>query len=201
MDTQPQKNQSTFFRFPRLSEYAEAFGQMMRELKNIGASPGEIIGLLKGETDPPEATALPVEPVPPEAPKTLEEIAAGFEKLADDYEVLAGELETCLKNSIGAAYGKNFPYTAYKIASKLGIYSIYGRPHAHAVSAILNNNIRIGKEHMEERLLFSSEYFDVWYTRYDGYAMNCVADWIARNGLPYDIDGFYYTYHVRYCKN
>jgi hypothetical protein len=97
-----------------------------------------------------------------------------------------------------AAYASRGMYTATQIASKLGIFSTQGRPHAHAVSAILKHNIYIGEEHTETLVLFETADFTVYYTRYDGYALERVQSWVNANGMPSEVDGAYYTYWVQY---
>lgn len=173
--TQEQPQTSTFY-FPRLSEYADAFSRIMRELKNIGASPGQIIGLLKNDGRPP-----------------------------DDSGADAAQLELELDFSIGIPVTPPVSvsqhrqlYTARQIARRLGVYSMYGRPHAHAISAILNNNLFIDDEHFEEQILFETGNVTVFYTRYDEYALGQVRDWLSSNDLPYEVDGYCYTYHIRY---
>jgi len=89
-------------------------------------------------------------------------------------------------------------YTATQIARKLGLYSAYDRPHAHAVSAILNHNLYIGEAHREDHILFETRDFTVYCARYDEYALGRVLEWVKNNGLPGFVDGLYYTYHVRY---
>ena len=88
-------------------------------------------------------------------------------------------------------------YTAKKIATMLGIYSIYGLPHAHAVSCILNENIFIGDEHRTV-LTAGFDDFIVVSVRYDNYAVEAVRNWIKANGKPGEVDGFYRTYYLVY---
>lgn len=172
MGNYPQdRKQNAFTLIPSLSEFAEAAKTIIRELYDIGASPGEIIGLLRGDREPPDSSG------------TLEPEDSSFEPYDfEPYEPVKHR------------------YTAYQIARELGIYSIYGRPHAHAVSAILNYNILIEPEHTEERMLFETSNIDVYYTLYDWHALEQAQKWVEGNGYPYEIDGFSYTYHVLYGK-
>jgi len=92
-------------------------------------------------------------------------------------------------------------YTATQIARKTGLYSMYGYPHAHAVSAILNHNICIGDEHKVELILFETENITVYFTRYDEYALERLRDWVSINGQPDEVDGACYTYYIRYKRD
>jgi hypothetical protein len=89
-------------------------------------------------------------------------------------------------------------YTATQIAGSLGLYSMNGYPHAHAVSAILNNNLFIGEEHRAELILFETANLTVYFTRYDKYALERVRNWVETNGLPDEVDGACYTYYIFY---
>ena len=88
-------------------------------------------------------------------------------------------------------------YTAKKIATKLGIYSLYGKPHAHAVSCILNENMRIGDEHRTV-LTAGFDDFIVVSVRYDDYAVEALRNWLKANGYPGVVDGFYRNYYIRH---
>ena len=100
----------------------------------------------------------------------------------------------------GGMAGTQTMYTATQIAGLLGLYSMYGLPHAHAVSAILNHNLFIGEEHKAELVLFETTDFTVYFTRYDGYALERVRDWLEINGLPDEVDGTCYTYYIFYRR-
>ena len=90
-------------------------------------------------------------------------------------------------------------YTASQIARTFGIYSLYGRPHALAVSCLLNENIFISDEH---KISVSSncENGIAGGFRYDEYALDKVSNWLAEYGYPNEIYGFYRTYHVLYSS-
>lgn len=170
---QPQNN---IFYIPRLSEYADAISRVMHELKNIGASPEQIISLLKGDGRPPGNT-------------DTDEM-----KVEVDIEM---EVDIPAVPASPVKYPRRM-YTAYQIARELGIYSMYGRPHAHAVSAVLNNMLSLDDEHYEERLLFETGNVTVTYAVYDKYALERVRKWLFANNLPTDVEGYCYTYHFLY---
>lgn len=171
-----ERTQTTVFQIPRISEYADAITQIMRELKNIGASPGEIISLLKPDNKPLDSNS---------DNETSLELEVDI-----DIDIL----------TVPAAPAKppRKLITAQKIARTLGIYSIYGLPHAHAVSVILNHNIILDDDQYEDRVLFETNNIIVYYTLYDESVIDQVADWIEAHGMPYEIDGRYYTYYVLY---
>lgn len=173
-DTEHNNNQNTVLPIPQLSEFVDAARLIIRELKDAGASPGEIIDFLKGTSQLPDA------------PQTVE--------IEVELEVIPEVIEQDVKIYKPAKH----TYTARQIARKLGLYSMYGKPHAHAVSAILNNNLCIGNEHKDVRILFVTEELVVYYTLYDAHAVVCAQKWVQSNDYPYEVDGFYYTYHVRY---
>jgi Rha family phage regulatory protein len=88
-------------------------------------------------------------------------------------------------------------YTAKQIAALLGVYSLYGNPHAHAVSCILNENIFIGEEHKTVSTADLGWCISL-STRYDDYAMQAVRSWLAEHGRPGEICGLFRVYHVLY---
>lgn len=89
-------------------------------------------------------------------------------------------------------------YTAREIAEECGIYSLYGRSHAHAVACILNENILIGESH---KRVVSADYdgYTGVSVQYDDYALREVLQWLIDCDLPDDIYGYDRTYHVQYC--
>jgi Rha family phage regulatory protein len=103
--------------------------------------------------------------------------------------------------SVGADDLTDVPqtYTAKQIAKMLGVYSLYGNPHSHAISCILNENIVIGEEH---RAVVTEDYgYCIGVRiRYDEYAVQAVRDWLAENGYPGEIPGYFRNYHVLYKK-
>ena len=145
-----------------IGKYADAAKLIIRELKEAGAAPHQIIDFLEG---------------------LYESFGVSF--APDPDFMLEGKPE-------------KQTYSATQIARKIGAYSENGRPHAHAVSAILNHNLYIGQEHKQTAVLFETGDFIVFYTRYDEYALARVMDWVADHGLPDFVDGQFYTYTIRY---
>ena len=88
-------------------------------------------------------------------------------------------------------------YTAAQIAKLFGIYSMYGNPHAQAVSCILNENIFISKEH---KFKVSANYENgiIGGFRYDEHALKKLGNWLHEHNYPREIYGFDRTYHVIY---
>lgn len=88
-------------------------------------------------------------------------------------------------------------YTAKQIAKMHGIYSITGKPHSQAVSAILNENLFIGEKHKTVMTMDYGDYI-VASVRYDSHAAQAVKDWITEYDFPSEIYGFDRTYRVIY---
>jgi Rha family phage regulatory protein len=90
-------------------------------------------------------------------------------------------------------------YTALQIAWLCGVYSLYGNPHAHAVSCIINENLFISDKH---RYATSDNYASgiTGGMRYDEYALESVKQWIADCKYPREIYSDIRTYHVVYRK-
>jgi len=88
-------------------------------------------------------------------------------------------------------------YRAGEIAERLGINSLYGKPHAQAVACILNENIFIGAEH---KRVETDTYGDCTSVRvlYDEDAFFDVMQWLIDNDWPEEIYGFGRTYHVQH---
>ena len=91
-------------------------------------------------------------------------------------------------------------YTPLQIAYLCGVYSIYGNPHAHAISCILNDHLHIAGEHkfptIPEFLYGIQTSF-----RYDEHALNAVKDWLSEHRYPSGVQSYGRTYHVVYRKN
>jgi Rha family phage regulatory protein len=85
------------------------------------------------------------------------------------------------------------PYGVTEIARSIGIYSDTGRPHGHAVAAIIEK-MKLGNEHME-CVPFGLVGIMM---RYDDYTLNAVADWLKANGFPHDIPYLNFEYHIHY---
>jgi Rha family phage regulatory protein len=92
-----------------------------------------------------------------------------------------------------------YTYTATQIAHIYGMYSMYGNPHAQAVSCLLNENIFISKDH---KINVSANYETgiIGGFRYDEYALERVGNWLADYNYPGEIYGFDRTYHILYSK-
>jgi Rha family phage regulatory protein len=88
-------------------------------------------------------------------------------------------------------------YSATEIAVECGIYSLSGRPHAQAVSCILNENVFIGAEHKRVETADYGDHIGV-SVRYDKYALRDTLQWIVDNELPEEVYGFERTFHVQY---
>lgn len=84
-------------------------------------------------------------------------------------------------------------YTATELAIECGIYSLFGNPHPHAVSCILNENIFIGEPHKRT----VNDHYGL-SVQYDLHAKIALMEWLVENRLPLDIYGFERTYHVQY---
>lgn len=105
-------------------------------------------------------------------------------------------------------------YTALQIAWLCGVYSLYGNPHAHAVSCIINENLFISDKHKHA---VSDNYMSgitgPWSAalrptragfpgmRYDEYALEAVKEWLEACNYPREIYSDNRTYHVVYRKN
>ena len=99
---------------------------------------------------------------------------------------------------IKVADGGNTPsfYTVTEIAEVNGIYSESGRPHGHAVAAI------ISKLNIRESQMVVVPYGLVGVTyRYDFDVISAVGDWIIKNGYPNEVPHFNFDYHIYYKRN
>jgi len=90
-------------------------------------------------------------------------------------------------------------YTPLQIAYVCGVYSMYGNPHAHAVSCILNEHLYIDNPH---KFAVSDNYMSgvTGGFRYDEYALQAVNDWLMDCNYPSNIYSDSRTYHVVYRK-
>lgn len=90
-------------------------------------------------------------------------------------------------------------YSASQIAWICGMFSLYGNPHASAVSCIINENLLIGSGH---KFAVSENYIDGVANsfRYDDYALEEVKIWLESYKYPNSIYGISRTYHVIYRK-
>ena len=121
--------------------------------------------------------------------------------LKNTYEPLGITVDAGIGIGIGIGGDANEPaqrwYRASDIAERLGINSLYGKPHAQAVACILNENICIGAEH---KRVETEEYLDHTSIRvlYDDDALFEVMRWVIDNDWPEEIYGFGRTYYVRH---
>ncbi|GHV10534.1 hypothetical protein FACS1894219_00130 [Clostridia bacterium] len=85
-------------------------------------------------------------------------------------------------------------YSAGVIAHALGVYSLYGNPHAHAVAAIIDKlDMNIGG-HIEV-----APYGLVGFSvRYDITIAEAVEDWLIAHGKPLNIPYNGFEYHICY---
>ncbi|GHV10099.1 hypothetical protein FACS1894217_15350 [Clostridia bacterium] len=91
------------------------------------------------------------------------------------------------------SYEGKYHWTATDIAAVLKVLSDSGRPHGHAIGAIIEK-LRIADEHVAV-----VPYGMVGVTfRYDDYVLGAVADWLIENELPYHIPHLYFEYHIHY---
>ena len=90
-------------------------------------------------------------------------------------------------------------YTPLQIAYICGVYSMYGNPHAHAVSCILNEHLCIDSRH---KFAVADNYMSgiTGSFRYDEYALKAVKDWLTDCNYPSDVYSDSRTYHVVYRK-
>ena len=83
--------------------------------------------------------------------------------------------------------------TAGGIARIIGIYSMSGKPHGHAVAAIIEK-LNIAPKHITV-----IPYGLVGISmRYDQYVLDAVRGWIADNHRPYSVPHLNFEYHIRY---
>jgi len=87
-------------------------------------------------------------------------------------------------------------YTALQIAYICGMYSLYGNPHAQAVSCIISENLFLNKH----KLSVSDNYHTglMGGFRYDEHVLQEVKDWLAECNYPSAVYGVERTYHVVY---
>jgi Rha family phage regulatory protein len=87
-------------------------------------------------------------------------------------------------------------YSPFQMAVKLGIFSMYGRPHAHAIGAILRK-LNISPEH---KIITPARYGDHIgiVLRYDEFAFDELRNWLINNDFPYEFQSDYCVFHLRY---
>ena len=84
-------------------------------------------------------------------------------------------------------------YTATEIANLVSVYSSTGRPHAHAVSAIISKL----ENHARHTMVIPYGLVGVNF-RYDSHILAAVREWLAANGYPYVVPYQGFEYHIYY---
>ena len=88
-------------------------------------------------------------------------------------------------------------YNVTEIAAKVGVYSASGRPHGHAVSAIiagLDNRAFMGHAMVIPYGLVGATF------RYDSFIVEAVRNWLAENKFPHIVPYLDFDYHVYYHR-
>jgi Rha family phage regulatory protein len=86
-------------------------------------------------------------------------------------------------------------FSATEIANLIGIYSSTGRPHAHAVSAIISKI----DNHAKHTLAIPYGLVGVNF-RYDHDLLTAVREWLATNNYPYVVPYQGFEYRIHYTK-
>jgi Rha family phage regulatory protein len=87
-------------------------------------------------------------------------------------------------------------FTVTEIAAMLGVYSDTGRPHGHAVSAIISKM----DNHAQHAIVVP--YGLVGITRrYDSAVYEWVLNWLTANKYPAVVPYIGFDYHIRYTRN
>jgi len=107
--------------------------------------------------------------------------------LRNVYEPLGIEVQT-----EGDYYGY---FTATEIASLLSIYSYTGRPHGHAVAAIISKL----ENYTHHTMVIPYGLVGVTF-RYDSHILGEVRDWIADNNNPLLVPHQDFDYHIYYTR-
>jgi Rha family phage regulatory protein len=98
--------------------------------------------------------------------------------------------------SVGEYNANSNYYTPTVIAAALSMFSYSGRPHSHAVSAIIDKLDFDPSGHIE-----IAPYGLVGFSvRYDAVIAQAVADWLERRGFPRNIPHRNFEYHVSYNR-
>ena len=84
-------------------------------------------------------------------------------------------------------------YSATEIAEITGVYSETGRPHSHAVAAIISKLDNLAGHTM------AVPYGMVGVMlRYDSHVVDAVDDWLESNGYPRTVSYLDFQYHIHY---
>jgi Rha family phage regulatory protein len=95
--------------------------------------------------------------------------------------------------SVAAHSASDNYMTATDIAAMLGIFSESGRPHGHAVSAIIEK-LGVTPEHIE---IVPYGLIGI-FLRYDSEVLEAVDDWIVENNYPGEVPHLGFEYHIYY---
>jgi Rha family phage regulatory protein len=86
-------------------------------------------------------------------------------------------------------------FSVTEIAKMLGIYSDTGRPHGHAVSAIIS---KLESHNPAQHAIVVPYGLVGVVTRYDWHIVDAVCDWINENGKPDEVPYLGFRYHINY---
>jgi Rha family phage regulatory protein len=86
-------------------------------------------------------------------------------------------------------------FTVTAIAAQLGIYSDTGRPHGHAVSAIISKL----ENHANHAVAVPYGLVGVTF-RYDSHIVEAVRNWITENNSPREVPHQGFDYHIYYDR-
>jgi hypothetical protein len=86
-------------------------------------------------------------------------------------------------------------FTVTEIAKELGVYSDTGRPHGHAVSAIISKLDNYARHTMVIPYGLVGATF-----RYDSFIVESVREWLAKNKYPSTVPYLGFDYHIRYSS-
>lgn len=126
----------------------------------------------------------------------LKRTGASTERILDFLDDLYQPLGICITQD-GEFDDIPQTYTPLQMAYLTGMYSMYGNPHAHAVSCILNEHLHITGDHKFPDI---PEYLRGIVTgfRYDEHALEAVKNWLEAECYPSGIQTYGRTYHVVY---
>jgi len=84
-------------------------------------------------------------------------------------------------------------FTATEIAALVGIYSEAGRPHGHAVAAIISKM----ENYAHHMMMIPYGLVGVTF-RYDSHIIAAVREWLAENNYPREVPHQNFDYHIHY---
>ena len=86
-------------------------------------------------------------------------------------------------------------YTATEIAAKIGVYSNTGRPHGHAISAIISK-----LDNLDSHTLVIPYGLVGATFRYDSFIIEAVWSWLMENKFPSTVPYLDFDYHIYYYR-